>query len=195
MLLSHDTHYSVLISCYSMLTYIWVVSRNPLLADLSSLLSCSCSLLAVCWSVVAAYCSILAIRFMVLAHINVRCSWIAVADCVLCIHPLAICFRWRYSLLEYLYDVCSMLLPFVIDNLLLARCYFFAICWLLCCPLTVQFFLLADWSLVTRPVPLIASWLNAYYMSLAIPRSLLRFTVRFLAFVSGKSPLAPRRLF
>ena len=74
---------------------------------------------------------------------------------------------------------------------LATRCYFFAVC----CPLTVRFLLLADWSLVTRPVPLIASWLNAYYMSLAIPRSLLRFTVRFLAFVSGKSPLAPRRLF
>ena len=168
MLLSHDTHYSVLISCYSMLTYIWVVSRNPLLANLSSLLSCSCSLLAVWWSVVAAYCSILAIRFMVLAHINVRCSWIAVADCVLCIHPLAICFRWRYSLLEYLYDIYSMLLPFVVDNLLFARCYFFAVC----CRPTVRFLLLADWSLVTRPVPL------------------YRFMAKCLLHVIGYSPLA-----
>ena len=74
---------------------------------------------------------------------------------------------------------------------LATRCYFFAVC----CPLTVWFLLLADWSIVTRPLPLIASWLNAYYMSLAIPRSLLRFTVRFLAFVSGESLLVPRRLF
>ena len=170
---------------------IWVFSRNPLLDNLSSLLSCSCSLLAVCWSVVAAYCSILATRFMVLlAHINVRCSWIAVADCVLCIHPLAICFRWRYSFLEYLYDVCSMLLPFVIDNLLLAATSLLFTAHLL---FGFCFSLIGLSSLA--PCHFIASWLNAYYMSLAIPHLLLRFTVRFLAFVSGKSPLAPRRLF
>ena len=173
-----------------MITYIWVVSRNPLLANLSSLLSCSCSLLAVCWSVVAAYCSILATRFMVLlVHINVRCSWIAVADCVLCIHPFAICFRWRYSFLEYLYGICSMLLPIVIDNLLLAATS------LLFASHLLFGFCFSLIGLSSLAPPLIASWLNAYYKSLAIPRSLLRFTVRFLAFVSGESPLVPRRLF
>ena len=83
-----------------------------------------------------------------------------------------------------------MLLPFVIDNLLLAATSLLFTAHLL---FGFCFSLIGLSSLA--PCHFIASWLNAYYMSLAIPHSLLRFTVRFLAFVSGKSPLAPRRLF
>ena len=128
-----------------------------------------------------------------LALINVRCFRIAVAPCVLSIHPLAN-FRWRYSFLESLYNVFSALLP-ICSRQLATRCHIFAIH----CPLTVWFLLLAGWffSLVTHPLPLIARWLNAYNMQLVIPPRCSRFIVRSFGcspLVGGQSP-CPRRLF
>ena len=100
------THTSVLADRSSLSTVryllldacIWVASRNPLLANLSSPLFSCTSLPAACWSVIAA---LLVIRHKAygtssFSLINVHCSWYPVAHCVLYIYLLACFSRWRY---------------------------------------------------------------------------------------------------
>ena len=170
------THTSVLAdrSLLSIVRYllldagIWVASRNPLLANLSSPLFSCTSLPAACWSVIAA--------LLVTCHkaygtssfsiINVRCSWYPVAHCVLYIYLLASCFAEDISYSPFAARCLLYASPFM----LLTNCYsLLALCCMLadyCMALASR--LLDPCFLVARSSPFTARLLNAYYMPIAI---------------------------
>ena len=154
--------------------FLFLAARGLRIYGLS--LATCCSLISVhCFLAATAYCSILATRFMLFWRSSKYAAprlLLLIACYASTLSPVS-CFRWRDSLLGQLHGVCSMLLPFVIDNLLLATTSL----------------------LFAAHLLFIVWWLNSHYMPLAIPHSLLTVHRPLFALIAGKSPLAPRRLF
>ena len=144
------------------------------------------------WFLINCYCLLYVTRYK--AHgtssfplINVRCSWIAVAYCVLYIHLHACYFRWRYSLPAVRWTMFALCCCFFV---LYTTCYSL----LLCCSLPTYCSALTSRCLIvlSRCLPLVAHrptvqcFLHANGFYLVAANGSPRLTARFFGFFTRR---------